>query len=190
MTFVGGEKLRPTGRHPLYSLDRNDWVRVQELQIGERLQTAEGAVAVEALEKVRGLHRVYNFEVEGDHEYLVGESGVRSHNSSALNCGNFVPLDKVRQAARAKSLLAGQSKKAIKHSLKHLEEFRALDPNITGDSLRALGAKIAANPANRSSATNAVRATFDSVVNIGGKDVTVRSVLNEAGRLRSIHIRN
>ena len=81
VTFVGGEKLRPTGRHPLYSLDRDDWVRVQDLQIGERLQTAEGAVAVEALEKVRGLHRAYNFEVEGDHEYLVGESGVRAHNT-------------------------------------------------------------------------------------------------------------
>ena len=45
--------------------------RVRGLQVGERLQTAEGAVSVEALEKVRGLHRVYNLEVEGDHEYLV-----------------------------------------------------------------------------------------------------------------------
>ena len=71
----GVAPLRGTGLHPLYSLDRDDWVRVRDLQIGERLQTAEGAVRVEALEKVRGLHRVFNLEVEGAHEYLVGEAG-------------------------------------------------------------------------------------------------------------------
>ena len=84
--FVGGAVLRGTGGHPLWSLDRDDWVSVRDLQVGERLQTAEGAVSVEALEKVRGLHRVYNLEVEGDHEYLVGEAGVRAHNQSA--CGD------------------------------------------------------------------------------------------------------
>ena len=63
--FVGGAVLRGTGGHPLWSLDRDDWVSVRDLQVGERLQTAEGAVSVEALEKVRGLHRVYNLEVEG-----------------------------------------------------------------------------------------------------------------------------
>ena len=77
----GMAPLRGTGSHPLYSLDRDDWVQVRDLQIGERLQTAEGAVSVEALEKVRGLHRVFNLEVEGDHEYLVGEAGVRAHNT-------------------------------------------------------------------------------------------------------------
>ena len=92
VSFVeGGAPLRGTGGHPLYSLDRHDWVRVRDLQVGERLQTAEGAVSVEALEKVRGLHRVYNLEVEGAHEYLVGEAGVRAHNT---DCGN----DKVYRA--------------------------------------------------------------------------------------------
>ena len=43
------------------------------------------AVTIEALEKVRGEHRVYNPEVEGDHEYFVGEAGVRAHNMSP--CG-------------------------------------------------------------------------------------------------------
>ncbi|MEM1025990.1 MAG: Hint domain-containing protein [Myxococcota bacterium] len=85
--FVKGEEaLRGTGAHPLYSLDRDDWVRIRDLLVGERLQTADGAVTVEALEKVRGVHRVYNLEVEGDHEYLVGEWGVRAHN----NCFDVV----------------------------------------------------------------------------------------------------
>ena len=76
--------LRGTGSHPLYSLDRDAWVQVRELRLGERLQTAESAVRVEALEKVRGVHRVYNLEVEGDHEYLVGDAWVRAHNNG---CG-------------------------------------------------------------------------------------------------------
>ena len=92
----GVAPLRGTGAHPLYSLDRDDWVRVRDLQIGERLQTAEGAVSVEALEKVRGTFRVYNLEVEGDHEFLVGDAQVRAHNknratgkSSTLKPGPF-----------------------------------------------------------------------------------------------------
>ena len=83
LSFVeGAESLRGTRGHPLYSLDRDDWVRMRDLQLGERLQTAEGAVTVEALEKVRGIHRVYNLEVEGGHEYLVGEAGLRAHNAT------------------------------------------------------------------------------------------------------------
>ena len=79
--FEGGEPIQGTGAHPLYSRDRDDWVRVRDLQVGERLQTAEGSVTIEALEKVRGAHPVYNLEVEGDHEYLVGNYGVRAHNN-------------------------------------------------------------------------------------------------------------
>ena len=98
----GGEALRGTGAHPLYSVDRDDWVRIRDLQVGERLQTAEGAVTVEALEKVRGVHRVYNLEVEGDHEYLVGEAGVRAHNTCTFAnqlAGSYA--DEVADAARA-----------------------------------------------------------------------------------------
>ena len=108
----GVAPLRGTGSHPLYSLDRDDWVRVRDLQIGERLQTAEGAVSVEALEKVRGLHRVYNLEVEGDHEYLVcvqqrlaypaeeGSAGVRARSLLAKwqvgeKIKSLKPIDKV-----------------------------------------------------------------------------------------------
>lgn len=81
LSFVEGEaRLRGTGSHPLYSLDRDAWVRVRDLQVGERLQTEEGAVTIAALEKIRGVHRVYNLEVEGDHEYLVGQARVRAHN--------------------------------------------------------------------------------------------------------------
>ena len=75
------EALGITASHPLYSLDRDDWVRVRDLQMGERLQTADGAVAVQALERLRGAREVFNIEVDADHEYLVGELGLRAHNA-------------------------------------------------------------------------------------------------------------
>ncbi|MEM7676451.1 MAG: polymorphic toxin-type HINT domain-containing protein, partial [Myxococcota bacterium] len=84
--------LFATDAHPLYSLDRDDWVQVRYLQVGERLQTAEGAVAIAALERVRHPDRVYNLEIEYDHEYFVGEFGVRAHNA----CGNKASSSKAQ----------------------------------------------------------------------------------------------
>ncbi len=75
------EKLRPTGAHPLYSLDRDAWVPVRDLLVSERLQTADGAVRIAALERIGGEHRVYNIEVEAEHEYLVSKYGIRAHNT-------------------------------------------------------------------------------------------------------------
>ena len=119
VSFVeGGEPLRGTGRHPLYSLDRDDWVRIRDLQVGERLQTAEGAVTVEALEKVRGVHRVYNLEVEGDHEYLVGEAGVRAHNTCA-----FAEIASTKWKGFAKPPSTGSTMGARPHLGKHASEF-------------------------------------------------------------------
>ena len=77
----GGRQIRGTGAHPLYSLSRNNWVRIRDIRVGERLQTSEGAVTAEALEKIRGVHRVYNLEVERDHEYVIGKIGLRAHNN-------------------------------------------------------------------------------------------------------------
>ena len=106
----GVAPLRGTGLHPLYSLDRDDWVRVRDLQIGERLQTAEGAVSVEALEKVRGLHRVFNLEVEGDHEFLIGDAQIRAHNKNGVGGGR----------AKAEAALGDELSALAKRSQKKL----------------------------------------------------------------------
>ena len=40
LTFVGSDlRLQPTALHPLWSLDRDGWVRAGELSPGERLKT-------------------------------------------------------------------------------------------------------------------------------------------------------
>jgi hypothetical protein len=78
-----GEVLEPTAGHPLYSLTRGDWVKAGELVPGERLQTRTGAAQVVSVTPSTGAQRVFNFEVEGEHEYLVGGLEVRSHNTCA-----------------------------------------------------------------------------------------------------------
>lgn len=77
---AGMSRLYPTGRHRLFSLDRGDWVRVARLFVGERLQTSDGVARIESIQHEPGSHRVFNIEVEGDHEFLVGDLRLRAHN--------------------------------------------------------------------------------------------------------------
>lgn len=75
------EVLHPTGRHPLFSVTRGDWVAVNELAEGDLLQTRSGPKKINSLGRKPGLHRVYNLEVEGEHCYFVGRAGVLGHNA-------------------------------------------------------------------------------------------------------------
>ena len=87
--------LEPTPQHRFMSLDRNDWIAAEDLEVGERLQTKTGQiVTVESVSEKPGLHDVYNIEVEGEHHYFVGESGVLVHNGYATTEG--VPNGPVR----------------------------------------------------------------------------------------------
>jgi hypothetical protein len=80
--------LNPTDRHPIFSETRQDWVPALDLKPGEMLRTANGSVRLESVDKVPGTHRVYNLEVEEDHQYYAGEAEVLSHNTGAgAGCG-------------------------------------------------------------------------------------------------------
>jgi hypothetical protein len=83
LRLVGeGKPLEPTPPHRFKSLDRLDWIPAEDLRIGETLQTKSGQiVTVESIRQKPGLHRVHNFEVEGEHHFFVGESGVLVHNA-------------------------------------------------------------------------------------------------------------
>jgi hypothetical protein len=83
--------LRATANHPLASATRSAWVAAGGLKPGEHLQTSVGATRVLRIEHVRAPERVYNVEVEADHEYLVSEIEIRSHNTSEI--GKIDPAD-------------------------------------------------------------------------------------------------
>jgi len=72
-----------TATHPFWSVDREAWVSAIDLEIGETLKTLAGTTVVENRSKREEPETVYNIEVEGDHVYRVGESGVLVHNASA-----------------------------------------------------------------------------------------------------------
>lgn len=81
------EVLYPTGRHPLFSVTRGDWVAVNELAEGDLLQTRSGPKKISSLGRKPGMHRVYNLEVEGEHCYFVGRAAVLGHNAKLCTEG-------------------------------------------------------------------------------------------------------
>jgi hypothetical protein len=81
------EPIRVTALHPFWSVDRQSWVPLSELQRGERLSSWNGSTPrVESLTLREEPEPVYNIEVEGDHCYRVGQQGLLVHNASIGDC--------------------------------------------------------------------------------------------------------
>jgi Pretoxin HINT domain len=78
--------LSGTPIHPIWSLDRQNWVPLGELQPNERLAGARGNVTVETLSFDHKCQSVYNIEVHGQHVYQVSELGVLVHNAAPGRC--------------------------------------------------------------------------------------------------------
>ncbi len=100
------QPLGVTATHPFWSADRQDWVCVIDLHIGETLETLKGITVVESLTKRSKPEMVYNIEVEGDHVYRVGESGVLVHNASPGKCPSSGDYD---PGALASAIFQGQN---------------------------------------------------------------------------------
>jgi hypothetical protein len=75
------ETITGTTIHPVWSVDRQEWVPLAELVDGERLQGLDGLAVVLGVSLSRVSQAVYNIEVHGEHVYQVGELGVLVHNS-------------------------------------------------------------------------------------------------------------
>ncbi len=83
---VKGEVIESTSKHEYYTVNRG-WVDAKDLVVGDLLLTSEDdKVVVENVETVEGTENtVYNFEVEGNHNYFVGNESVLVHNASSAN---------------------------------------------------------------------------------------------------------
>jgi A nuclease family of the HNH/ENDO VII superfamily with conserved AHH len=73
--------LGVTALHPIWSVDRSDWVAASELRVLERVRV-EGGTRVLVRREYAGEEPVCNLEVDGDHCYRVGEQGLLVHNAS------------------------------------------------------------------------------------------------------------
>ncbi len=88
------EIIEGTTIHPIWSLDRDDWVPLGEIEEGEQLLGSAGAIVVLSHVILQRTTPVYNIEVHGEHVYEVGELGLLVHNTCSLPIINpsFVPL--------------------------------------------------------------------------------------------------
>ncbi len=78
------EPLRVTANHLFWSADCEEFVHAVDLLDGETLRSHDGqTLHVIALTPLRGVHRVYNVEVDGGQVYCVGSAGVLVHNMCA-----------------------------------------------------------------------------------------------------------
>ena len=75
------ETITGTTIHPVWSVDRKEWVPLNELIEGETLQGLEGLAVVLSVTLSRVAEPVYNIEVHGEHVYQVGELGLVVHNA-------------------------------------------------------------------------------------------------------------
>jgi len=103
------ETITGTMIHPVWSVDRQEWVPLGELAQGEGLccdtesfglgfhsslpPKASGLVLSVTLSRVS--QPVYNIEVHGEHVYQVGELGVVVHNSCEGTIGTYGQLRKL-----------------------------------------------------------------------------------------------
>lgn len=78
------ETIGVTDNHPFWSVDRQEFVPIGEMAVGERVVTYHGDTKRIASKLPRpGPQEVYNLEVYAEHVYFVGDSGVLAHNNCA-----------------------------------------------------------------------------------------------------------
>jgi len=82
------ETITGTTIHPVWSVDRQEWVPLAELTDGERLQGLDGLAVVLSVTLSPVSQPVYNIEVHGEHVYQVGELGLVVHNACSSTSGN------------------------------------------------------------------------------------------------------
>jgi len=86
ITLASGTEIRATDVHPVWSVDREDWVPAGKLEPGEQVDTLAGPVAVESVEPLDRHPAVYNLEVHGEHVYRIAVDGVLVHNAGPGDC--------------------------------------------------------------------------------------------------------
>ncbi|MAY75363.1 MAG: hypothetical protein CMJ31_11710 [Phycisphaerae bacterium] len=99
------QELRLTGEHPIYSIDRSEFVAARELNIGEAMRLASGSriARVVGIDLARAPpfapYTTYNFSVDEYSTYFVGDDGVWVHNAANAFCEKFGDVfDQVRRS--------------------------------------------------------------------------------------------
>ncbi len=93
------ETITGTTIHPVWSVDRQEWVPLSELAEGETLHGLDGFAVVLSVTLSRVTQPLYKIEVHGEHVYQVGELGVVVHNTCPHVDGGVASSHNVLQGA-------------------------------------------------------------------------------------------
>ena len=131
IAFDSGDTLGVTYKHPIFSATHNDWRLAGELEKGEAVLTKKGLAKVLGTSMQVGKESVYNLEVSGLHNFLVGESGVVVHNS----CIKVVAKNSDITDLENSLLTSGRSKLEANKSLKEVGDAGITKANQKGGKL-------------------------------------------------------
>ena len=106
VTLTSGASLKPTAEHPFRlaqaeqlgarpavvfdAPQEGTYIAARYLRTGDLLLTPQGPIAVTSIRLVHDKIKVYNFEVEGLHNYTVGADGVVVHNACGADIAKHV----------------------------------------------------------------------------------------------------
>ncbi|MGB3591543.1 MAG: Hint domain-containing protein [Nonlabens sp.] len=84
ITTENGDELKATGQHLFYVKSSDTWIKVHQLKVGMHLYDPQkdDLVKITELKVIEEEVTTYNLEVEDLHNYLVGATGLLSHNSN------------------------------------------------------------------------------------------------------------
>jgi PKD repeat protein len=77
-----GSELRCSEEHPFYIISKG-WVKAGDTDLSDRLVNKDGkevSISSKVEIKLKIKTKVYNLEVDGNHNYYVGEEGILAHN--------------------------------------------------------------------------------------------------------------
>jgi hypothetical protein len=111
--YISGvaEPVGCTGNHPFWSVDRQGFVRADELREGERLDGFGPDARVERVALDGQPQEVFSILVQGEHVYRVSEAGVLVHNARPCpykdldpgRPGDFIPIKELAESATTRA---------------------------------------------------------------------------------------
>ena len=175
--FVAGEAIPIgcTANHPFWSEDRQDFVQAGSLKPGEHLRLADGrTTTLKRAEPIAEKLPVYNLEVDGEHVYYVGESGMLVHN--ACEWHEWKIGEHALQSKRPWSKIFGDRKPSLDDIRPYVNEVLEKGQWRKISDVRGKGGRIIGEKLEASALVNGHEVWVSAF-----KDLAGRIILNNAG---------
>ncbi len=94
LTYENNTKIETTWSHPFFIVDKG-WTEVKDIKIGDYSQTVDGKLKITKIDirKLEKPIKVFNFEVEGNHNYFVSNYGILVHNQNKPDYGKPIKTE-------------------------------------------------------------------------------------------------